>query len=182
MSNGTKQILVRGGLLLALGLGTSCIGDAAAEEAAADAAACGSCTGPITVAGEVTLAQPVKMKTADTDASRFVGGSLSPTLQGESLADGPLILTDVALVDNRAPESLAVESAWTEFYVVAPGKDCASLDRRLVASATLNHSGDLHGGRLVVQSGETLCVRQQVAGGFSPVALVVSWSGFRPYE
>jgi hypothetical protein len=131
-------------------------------------------SGPVAVTGEVAVAGVAKVKTADTDASRIVGGAVRivSDVGGEKLADGPLILTDLANLDTSVSQALV-------YIDGSEPLDCNEGLPNVIAVAvhTETHTADTHGARLLVPAGSVLC-----ASKASVVAPTISWSGFRPYE
>jgi hypothetical protein len=176
--------LVTGGVA-ALAFVLSCGNDNAATTADAGEESCGTCTipspvsvtGEVTIGGPVAIAQPVQVRTADTDLNQLVSGGKVPASYGQKLVDGPIIVTDV-----MTPATHTITSASrfrASVYIDAtPPIDCTEPPTfpLLVVERGPDWNMDIHGARIPVKAGEALCA-QQIAEG----SLLVTWSGFRPY-
>jgi hypothetical protein len=149
--------------------------DAQVDGMVADAQAqsCGNCT----VAGPIEVQGPLKVVTADTDATRLKSGLLSDDAEWHQLAVGPFVLTDLM------PEPVYVGSSLSRYFdttIAAPGA-CSGGGTRLLeaftggwvsnnATASSHVDGHVSGARYLVPSGKVLCGRG-----------TGTWSGFAPY-
>lgn len=109
-----------------------------------------------------------RMVTAETDIAQYLSGTVdSPATAGESVkvAEGPFFLTD------------ALGDAYFSLYIVSGGgcpSDVSSM-RPIVQAPPISFSssgypGQIHGIRLAVQSGQSLCSNS-----------ALNFVGFRPY-
>ena len=123
----------------------------------------------------VTIAQPVKIVTADSDPAQHVGGSAYPTVNAIAVVAGPVFITDLRV--SGAELGTAFAYAFTGKF-----GDCGAKtsDLNLSLPATSNRMrGDLnsiHGARFFVPEGLSLCLSSPSTVG------AVSWAGFRPYS
>lgn len=166
------------------GAGTTVAGEDA-QDLSMPAAPGGACTAscsltgpvqlkePITVDGvtkPISVAGPVKVITADTDAGQIMTKYNSFTTGGEwsFMLDGPLVFTDISPRLAFDGQSLDIRIAYTmgDCYAM-PAKDAVPV----VQIDTLNERS-LHGVRLNVPAGAHACVNTR-----TPFV----WSGFKPY-
>lgn len=129
--------------------------DPVPDAMAQDAGTCGTCS----VTGPVTVAEPLAVRTADTDAMQLRRGyALAPTAQVVHVASGPVVVTDATVGTGGV-------------LTVAPTGDCSAAGR-----AGLPMASETHAARVLVGAGEALCL----AAGTFPTS--VNWSGFVPYS
>lgn len=134
---------------------------------------CGSCT----VSGPIELQGPLKVITADTDASRLKSGVLADAANWVQLTSGPFVLTDVT------PEPVIITGSVSRHVEtkVADAGDCTSGGNLLLeaytgdwihanATAASAVEGHVSGARYLVPAGKVLCGRG-----------LGTWSGFAPY-
>lgn len=109
--------------------------------------------GPGCCATPVQIEQPVRMVTADSDPTRYVGGFVNPNGSNVKLEEGPMYLTDIT---SNGPVLFLVQ-----------GTDCNAAQ-----FAQLQYGGyGVQGARIFIPGGLSLC-----AFG-SPIY----FAGFRPY-
>ncbi len=129
---------------------------------------CGTCSVPATLH---TL-------TADTDLAQLSGGAIACKNSdplGAPIADGPFVLTDLAIPEFGAvriftvPKGESCDQYGTTFAVVGSG----------IASSNqpLANRPSLYGARMLVSADETLCSTLSCSMGASSLR----WSGFKPY-
>ncbi|HWO22820.1 MAG TPA: hypothetical protein VNO30_28870 [Kofleriaceae bacterium] len=132
----------------------------------------------IALAGPVTLQEPVHLRTADTDDTRILTGKAFALTGSNKFAEGPLIVTDLAVTNlfDLSPG----QTFRAEIYLASDcgtvGPPPASSQIAVLIQAVDRHS-EIHGARLRVPAGMEVCSRQIGSGGISFI-----WSGFRPYE
>lgn len=144
---------------------------------------------PVTVQGTVGLsgpvevrpgAEPLRMVTADTDASRLVSKQYDGGwgIRFRAIEKGPLVLTSVALSAYKSESSMLSGAARTRlFYVPGEPKNEDCTDTEVSTQVhVLYLQADLlpavSGSRILIPAGNTLCI----SGAYA-----VSYSGFRPY-
>jgi hypothetical protein len=137
------------------------------DAGADDASMCG---------GTCTISGPLQTKTADTDIARLASGSAVPTSAGEKLTSGPFVLTDLVVTNFTAGSG-----PFVDVLFLSSTADCANDGSSLFevrVDADVNH---LHGLRLAVPAGQTLCASEPAATQ-GLLHTRVFWSGFKPYE
>ena len=116
---------------------------------------------PISLAGPVALQEPVQLRTADTDGTRILTGKTFALTGSNKFADGPLILTDLAVANTFDLSPGQVFRA--EIYLASDcgtvGPPPASSQIAVLIQAADRHS-EIHGARLRVPAGVEVCSRQ----------------------
>jgi len=115
-----------------------------------------------------------RVVTADSDPAQQRGGGVLASTTAQTLAAGPLYLTDARAVGQDFNNSTIT------IYTVA-GSDCAA-SRKLEVSLNVASGGlprgdlnPVHGARYFVPNGDTVCT---VTNGS---ATQLAWAGFAPY-
>jgi hypothetical protein len=161
------SLLVLAGAAGGIAMVLSCGGASATMADAADAPRSDP---PIVVMGP--------MKTADTDLSRLVRGAVpfsAGTANGAvKVTDGPVVITDLSGDAGSGYQ-------FVTFFVAKSSDGCGQAKDVVngMTGSILRTTGsdmDIHGARMIVNAGETLCAYQGAA------TMTIAWSGFRPYD
>lgn len=162
-----------------------------ANDASAAGEDAGTCSGSCTVSGPITLAGPVRVKTADTDLTQLRRGEIERVADGKSqkVIDGPFVLTNMQTSYGGAGAGL-----FARLFVVTQGTSCETYDVTAGSPGyPPNNVAELYyyngsstagtlvpyisGARIVIRENETLCV----APAPSIYWMHLMWAGFVPY-